>query len=188
MVSSIDDEWRKHRKVCTAAFTKSNLRLVRSSTLKQCQAMLEHWQEQKTVDRNSGQENLQITLGGNDDFMRLTLGVFGEAIFGSSMDVFSSKSGDQDNFCSRLMFTNANLHVALLVPKVMKQWPFLHFQKVDQAFSYMEKEMSDMLAKARASESEDHRDLLSLLSKRYLVIHLFCVFITNEKNMKQSTS
>jgi hypothetical protein len=46
------------------------------------------------------------------------LGVFGEAIFGGTMDVFSEESLKQDNFCSRLMLTNENLHVALLVPKV----------------------------------------------------------------------
>lgn len=50
--------------------------------------------------------------------MKLTLGVFGEAIFGGTMDVFSPEAGKHDNFCSRFMTTNNNLHVALLLPEV----------------------------------------------------------------------
>ncbi len=35
IVTTSNDEWRKHRKICTGAFTKSNLRQVKVSTHRQ---------------------------------------------------------------------------------------------------------------------------------------------------------
>jgi hypothetical protein len=108
--------------------------------------------------------------------MKMTLAVFGEAIFGSAMDVFSDDAKSKDNFCSRLMFTNGNLHIALIVPQIMKRWPFTKFEEVDKAFGIMEKQMTEMLDSARSDEIGQRKDLLSLLSRRCLCVCLFCFF------------
>lgn len=65
VVTTVDDEWRKHRKVCTAAFTKSNLRLVRSSTMKHAQTMLKLWETTAAcTPQSEGKLESQLVLGG----------------------------------------------------------------------------------------------------------------------------
>jgi cytochrome P450 len=112
-----------------------------------------------------------VTLGGGDDFMRLTLGVFGEAIFGAEMNVFG-EAGEADlskapleTFCQRLIFTTARLHVALLVPSWLKRWPFESFARVDRAVRQMDADMLAMLHSAKSDAEGERRDLLSLLSR-----------------------
>ncbi len=163
IVTTQGDEWRKHRKICTGAFTKSNLRLVRAATTRQLSEMTKSW-DASADDKGE----VVVKLGGNDDYTRMTLGVFGEAIFGAEMDVFSERARDVaslDSFCTRLMFSTSNLHVAMLVPKWLKRWPFTFFQKVDRTLQRMDNDMLDMLLSARRDEGEACKDLLSLLSR-----------------------
>lgn len=156
LVTTRDEEWRRHRKVCTAAFTKSNLRLVRATTVNQVTQLLNKWE----LARGSN-ESVSVVLGGEDDLMLTTLGVFGESIFGSEMDVFG-QSRQEDSFCSRLMYTNANLHVTLVLPKWMRYvWPVA--EKAHSSFEKMESDMKIMLQRARSDT--ERNDLLSLLAR-----------------------
>lgn len=50
---------------------------------------------------------------------------------------------------------------------MFKQWPFRNFQKIDQAFDAMERDMRSMLASAQKDDAEARKDLLSLLSRRF---------------------
>ncbi len=62
-----------------------------------------------------------VILGGNDDLMRMTLAVFGEAVFGADMHVFDEDIKDEsESFCKQLMISSANLHVCLIFPKFVR--------------------------------------------------------------------
>ena len=167
LVSSRGAEWARHRKVCTSAFSKSNLRLVRQVTVVQTDALLAHWASRKEIRSDNGakteQDSMEVVLGGNDDLMRTTMGVFGNSIFGAEMNVFEDKKDTKlDSFSSRLMFTNAYLHILFVVPRWMGSFvPF--FKRVHQAFDEMGNDMGKMLNQAKTMNSGN--DLLSLLAR-----------------------
>lgn len=158
IVTTNGDEWKRHRQVCSVAFSKSNLRLVRSSTVKHVTDMLDHW----IGKSKDGGKSTEVVFGGEDDFMRLTFGVFGDAIFGHKMEnMFQS----MDGFSEHLMHSASNVHVFLGVPKWLMRWPFEGLRKLRDSFSSVQSEMKVMLKEALSEEFQERRDLLSLLSR-----------------------
>lgn len=162
IVTTNGDEWTKHRKVCTAAFTKSNLKLVRTATVQQASKLIDTWKSRI----KEGENSVVVTLGGQDELLRLTLGVFGEAIFGVEMnDVFTSTDASSlKTFCDRLIYSNDHLHWILVSPSSIMRWPFQTLERAKKAFDYLDKDMKEML-KAATAEGNDKKDLLSLLAR-----------------------
>jgi hypothetical protein len=74
-VTTIDDDWRKHRKICTGAFTKSNLRLVRTSTMKHAHHMIDFWKNRSSRNAN-GEQEYELVLGGLDLVSLLVFEIF----------------------------------------------------------------------------------------------------------------
>ena len=99
-------------------------------------------------DRSMENGAVEIRLGGNDDLMMLTLAVFGESIFGSDMKVFENDVMEEESFGKQLMISSANLHVCLIVPKVIRQM-FPSMRKIDFAFDFVRKSMTKMLETAK---------------------------------------
>lgn len=101
VVTTRGQEWKRHRQVCTVAFSRSNLKLVKTATVKHCRTLLAGWR--RLAESNNG--TAQVTFGGHDDLMDLTLRVFGESIFGRSMET-TSESNALDSFQGRFMLVN----------------------------------------------------------------------------------
>ena len=158
LVTTRGAEWKRHRKVCTTAFSKSNLRLVKQTTAEQTDRLIQLWRSKM----DSKTRSADIILGGEDSLMQLTMGVFARSIFGAyDMDAFASPSSTDASFSSRLMFTNNHLHVALVAPRWMGKI-FSLVQRVHDAFDKMQGDMVAMLQSAM--NNRDRTDLLSLLS------------------------
>lgn len=129
LVTTRGDEWKRHRQVCAAAFSKSNLKLVRTATVKNATLLLGGWER-----RSNGKPYTDVMIGGHDDLMRFTLATFGEAIFGCPMNVFGDRDEEQmATFCDRFLIANDSLLLNLALPKWLFSLPIAKLHRARRA-------------------------------------------------------
>jgi len=88
IVTTIGDEWLKHRTLCNPAFSESNNRMVVESTLELVENLFGRWE--RNINKDQGKVNI------SQDTTSLTLGVIGMAGFGEDMKGMFSEGERQD--------------------------------------------------------------------------------------------
>ncbi|KAL6043315.1 Cytochrome P-450 like protein [Balamuthia mandrillaris] len=164
-ISESGPEWKKHRALCSPAFSISNLKLVGKVVESVCDKFFKEW-EANAVHESSHWE-VQVDM--LPAVTKMTLAVITEAGFGSDI-VFEPEAGSNHtlSFWNCMNLVTNMMILRLAFPNLVKLSPFGKPKVARDAFAEFEQYMKEFIAerkkKQKVESNENGRaDLLSLL-------------------------